>query len=93
MRSRVVHVIPLALGEPHAKISGTLVLWVRFQPDGTVACVKGVSGNPLALASAMEVAPKWTFNAVEKKHKKYGGCGLVEVKYNLSESKQETSIQ
>lgn len=93
MRSHLVHLVPLKLGEPHAKASGTLVLRVRFQPDGTVGCVKGISGYPLALASAMEVVPKWTFRPVQKKEKKYGGCGLVKVKYRLSDSEQETSVQ
>jgi len=93
MRSHLVHVVPLKLGEPHAKARGTLVLRVRFQPDGTVGCVKGVSGYPLALASAMEVVPKWTFRAVQKKDKKYGGCGLVRVKYRLSDSEQVTTVQ
>jgi hypothetical protein len=93
MRSHLVHVMPLKLGEPHAKARGILVLRVRFQPDGTVGCVKGVSGYPLALASAMEVVPKWTFRAVQNKDKKYGGCGLVRVKYRLSDSEQVTTVQ
>ncbi len=93
MRSHLLHVVPLGVGETHVKISGTLVLRVKFQPDGTVSCVQGLSGNPLALASAMEVVPKWTFSAVEKKHKKYGGCGLLKVRYDLSDSKRETSVQ
>jgi hypothetical protein len=93
MRSHLVHIVPLKLGEPRAKASGILVLQVRFQPDGTVGCVRGVSGYPLALASAMEVVPKWTFRAVEKKDKKYGGCGLVKVKYRLSDSEQVTTVQ
>jgi len=85
--------MPLKLGEPHAKASGILALRVKFQPDGTVGCVKGVSGYPLALASAMEVVPKWTFRAVQKKDKKHGGCGLVRVKYRLSDSEQVTTVQ
>jgi hypothetical protein len=93
MRSHLVHVIPLKVGETHVKASGTLVLRVRFQPDGTVDAVKGVSGYPLALASAMEVVPKWKFRPVQKKDKKYGGCGLVRVKYRLSDSEQVTTVQ
>jgi hypothetical protein len=92
MRSHLIHVVPLKLGEPHAKASGTLMLRVRFQPDGTVDAVKGVSGYPLALASAMEVVPKWTFRPVQKKDKKYGGCGLVRVKYRMSDSEQVTTV-
>jgi hypothetical protein len=93
MRSHLAHLVPLKLGEPHVKASGTLVLQVRFQPDGTVDCMKGVSGYPLALASAMEVVPKWTFRPIRKKDKKYGGCGLVRVKYRLSDSEHETTVQ
>ena len=93
MHSHVVHVVPLKLGEPHAKASGTLVLRVMFQPDGTVGCVKGVSGYPLALASAMEVVPKWTFRPIQKKDKKYGGCGLVRVKYRLIDSEEREENQ
>jgi hypothetical protein len=93
MRSHLLHVVPLELGEQHVKMSGTLVMQIRFQPDGTVGCAKAISGHPLAVAWAMQVVPKWTFRAVTKKQKKYGGCGLVRVKYNMSDSKQETSVQ
>src|SRR5437763_1382325 len=93
MRSHVAHVVPLKLGEPHAAARGTLVLRVRFESDGTVACLKAISGHPLVIASAMEVVPKWRFRAVQKKDKKYGGCGVIRVKYRLSDSEQETTVQ
>ena len=93
MRSHLLHLVPLELGEQHVKMSGTVVMEMRFQPDGTVGCAKAISGSPLAIAWAMQVVPKWTFRAVTKKQKKYGGCGVVRIKYNMSDSKQETSVQ
>jgi hypothetical protein len=41
----------------------------------------------------MEVVPKWTFRAVQKKGKKYGGCGVIRVRYRLSDSEQITTVQ
>ena len=93
MRSHLIHVLPLELGEQRVKMSGTVVVQIRFQPDGTVGCAKAVSGHPLAVAWAMHVVPKWTFKAVTRRQKKYGGCGLVRVKYNMTDSKQETSVE
>lgn len=93
MRSHVAHVVPLKFGEPHATANGTLVLSVRFQSDGSVGCVKAISGNPLVIASAMNVVPKWAFRPVEKKGKKFGGCGLLTVKYRIDASKQETTVK
>jgi hypothetical protein len=93
MRSHVTHIEPLKLHETHATANGILVLRVRFESDGKVGCVKVVSGSPLAIASAMEALPKWTFRAVEKNNKKFGGCGLVRVKYRLSDSEQKTTVQ
>jgi len=71
MRSHLLHLVPLELGEQHVKMSGTVVMEMRFQPDGTVGCAK----------------------AITKKQKKYGGCGVVRIKYNMSDSTQETSVQ
>jgi hypothetical protein len=93
MRSHVLHVVPLELGEQHMRMRGTLVLRVQFHPDGTVSCARAISGNPLAIAYAMKVVPKWTFRAVDLKHKKYGGCGLLKVRYDLSDSKRVTAVE
>jgi RHS repeat-associated protein len=93
MRLHIAHIVPLALHETHVKASGTLILNVRFQGDGSVGSVKALSGDPLAIAWAMEVVPKWTFKPIERDGKKYGGCGPVRVKFNLSDEKQETSVE
>ncbi len=93
MRSHLLHLVPLELGEQHVKMSGAVVMEIQFQPDGTVGCAKAVSGSPLAIAWAMQVVPKWTFRTVMKKQKKYGGCGLVRVKYRLSDSERVTTVQ
>ena len=93
MRSHVAHVVPLKLGEPHATASGTLVLRMRFQSDGSVGCVKVISGNPLVIASAMDVVPKWRFRPIEKNGEKFGGCGLLRVKYRMSHSEQVTTVK
>jgi len=93
MRSHVAHVEPLKVHETHVTLNGSLVLRVRFESDGTVTCVKAISGNPLAIASATEVLPKWTFRPVEKKNGKHGGCGLVKVRYRLSDSEQKTTVE
>jgi hypothetical protein len=94
MRSHVGHIIPLAVRETHVRAAGKLALEVRFDKDGKVSWVKAVSGgNPLIIASAMETVPKWTFKPVERHGKKYGGCGRLTVKFDLSDEKQETSVE
>lgn len=94
MRSHVAHVVPLAVRETHVRTSGKLALRVRFNKDGKVDWVRAVSGgNPLVIASAMETVPKWTFKAVERNGKKYGGCGPLTVKFNVSDERQETSVE
>jgi hypothetical protein len=93
MRSRLVHFVPLKLNEQHVTISGTLTLTIQFQPDGTVSSVTGTTGNVLAIASALTAAQNWIFRPIEKKHKRYGGCGLITIKYDFSDLKQESSVQ
>jgi len=93
MRSHLVHMVPLKPKETRIRLHGTLVLKVRFESDGSVIWVKALSGHPHAIASAMEVVPKWKFSPVTRAGEEYGGCGLVRVKYRLSDSEQETTVQ
>src|SRR5262245_1914638 len=54
IRAHVVHIEPLqpsGLGKG-LKLAGTVVVDVRFGPDGKVACARARSGHPIAISAA-----------------------------------------
>src|SRR3954464_13615265 len=71
MRSHLLHLVPLELGEQHVKMRPSKVMEMRFQPDGTVGCAQAISGSPLAIAWPMQVVPKWKCRAVLHTVEKY----------------------
>ena len=96
MRSHVARAVPLArpaLGN-QIRLNGVMEIQVRFGSDGKVACAAAVSGNPLAVASAMEAVPKWSFKpVVDAKGRKHGGCGRLRIAYRFSDTESSTSVQ
>lgn len=95
MRSHLVRIEPLqmpAYGN-QLKMRGVLEMEIRFEADGKVICVRGISGSPLAIASAMEAVPRWRFKGVEMGRKLRGGCGRIHIKYSFSNTESLTSVQ
>jgi len=95
MRDHVDHIEPLkpsGLGKG-LNLSGTVVLEVRFEPNGKVACVRAKSGHPIAISAAMQAVPKWTFKPAESNGVAKSGCGLIRIKYRLRDKGSSTELK
>jgi len=95
MRGQVSHFEPLqtsGLGKG-LNLAGTVVLEIRFGPDGKVACSHVASGHPIAISAAMESLPKWTFKPVMAGAMPKGGCGHITIKYKLRDQGSSTELQ
>lgn len=94
-RGHVNHVEPLqpsGLGKG-LNLAGTVIVEIRFEPDGKVACVRARSGHPIAISAAMVALPKWTFKPVVLNGAAKGGCGRTTIKYRLHDQGSSTEIQ
>jgi TonB family protein len=94
MRAQVDHVEPLqpsGLGTG-LKLTGTVLVEVRFGPDGKVACARAKSGHPIAISAAMEALPKWTFKPLISKGVPKSGCGRITIKYRLRDHGSRTEL-
>lgn len=94
MRAHVDHIEPLrpsGLGKD-LKLAGTVVLEVRFGPDGKVACARAKSGHPIAISAAMEAIQKWTFKPLAIKGVPTSGCGQIVIKYRLRDQGSTTEL-
>jgi hypothetical protein len=95
MRGHVDHIEllqPSGLGKG-LNLAGTVVVEVRFGPDGKVACSRARSGHPIAISAAMEALPKWTFKPVASTGAPKAGCGRLTIKYRLRDQGSTTKIQ
>ena len=56
MRDRVDHIEPLKPSglDKGLKLAGIVVVEIRFEASGKVACVRAESGHPIAISAAME---------------------------------------
>jgi hypothetical protein len=79
--------------DPHMNISGEVVLFVRFGQDGKVRTAKATGGNPLAIATLLDVVPQWEFKAVNVGKKHYGGCGRLTIMYDFGGPMPRTAVQ
>lgn len=79
MSARVDHIEPLRLSGPGKglNISGNVVLEVRFDLTGKVACARANSGHPIAIAAAMEAIKRWTFRPLTADQSEKSGCGQI----------------
>ncbi len=94
MRAQTDHVEPLrpsGLGKG-VNISGTVVLEVRFEPEGKVGCARAKSGHPIAIAAAMEAIRKWTFKPLTLSGAGKAGCGQITIKYRLRDRGSTTKV-
>jgi hypothetical protein len=95
MRKHVDHVEslqPSGLGKG-LNLSGILVLEVRFEADGKVACSRAVSGHPIAISAAMEAIPKWIFKPLVRNGVAKAGCGHITIKYRLRDRGSSTELK
>jgi outer membrane biosynthesis protein TonB len=96
MRAHVNRIVPLpmpALGN-QLRLNGVVEIQIRFGSDGKVVCATALSGNSLAIQSAMQVVPKWSFKPVlDPKGKGHGGCGKLRIAYKFSNTESSTSLQ
>lgn len=94
MRAQVDHIEPLqpsGLGKG-LNISGSVVLQVRFEPGGKVACARAKSGHPIAIAAAIEAIRKWTFKPLTSSREGKPGCGRITIKYRLRDHGSTTEL-
>jgi outer membrane biosynthesis protein TonB len=95
MRAHVDHIEqlrPSGLGQ-NINLAGTVIVEIRFGPDGKVACARAKSGHPIAIAAAMKAVPKWTFKPPVFKGSARPGCGQITIKYHLRDLDSSTEIQ
>ncbi len=63
------------------RAQGTVIVAIRVNKDGTVACSEAISGHPLLRATLVNAAKKWTFVKAEIPYSSYlvfkGGWFLV----------------
>jgi len=83
MKTHIEHFEPLVPTglDKGLRLKGVVLLEIRFQPDGGVSCVRGVSGHPIAISAALAAAPKWRLRATTT-----GGCGRIRVKYRFRDA-------
>jgi len=93
MKAHVDHIEPLRVTETHVHLAGTVVLEVRFEPDGKFSCVRVKSGHPIATSAAMEAIKEWTFKPAISHGVAKAGCGLVTIKYKLQDEGSSTELQ
>lgn len=94
MRAHVDHIEPLrpsGLGKD-VNISGTVVLEVRFEAEGKVACARAISGHPIAIAAAMEAIRKWTFKPLTLNRAGKSSCGQITIKYRIRHGASTTKL-
>jgi len=60
-------------------LAGIVVMEIRFEPNGTVACARAKSGHPVAIAAAMEAVRRWTFKPLVSNGVAKGACGSITI--------------
>ena len=63
MRDHVDHIEPLKPSglDKGLNLAGIIVVEIRFESAGKVACVRAKSGYPITISAAMAAVPKWIF--------------------------------
>lgn len=95
MRDHVEHVEPLKPSglDKGLNLSGSVVVEVRFDAGGKVACARAKSGHPIAISAAMEAVQKWTFKPMVSSGVAKAGCGPITIKYRLRDRGSSTKLQ
>ncbi|MEO8659377.1 MAG: hypothetical protein ABI693_12965 [Bryobacteraceae bacterium] len=95
MRRHVNHIEPLQPSGYGKKLNlaGIVVIEVRFDSNGTVACARAKSGHPLGVSAAMAAINKWTFRPIVTGSARTPGCGIITIKYRLRDKGSSTELQ
>lgn len=95
MRDHADHIQPLKLSglDRDLNLAGIVVIEVRFDISGKVACARAKSGHPIAVSAAMEAVPKWTFKPLVTNGVPKAGCGRITIKYRLRDQGSSTELQ
>jgi hypothetical protein len=95
MRERVDHIEALKPSglDKGLNLAGIVVMEIRFEPNGKVACVRAKSGHPIAVSAAMAAIPMWTFKRLISNGVARGGCGQITIKYRLRDHRSSTALQ
>jgi hypothetical protein len=95
MRDHVDQIEPLkpsGLGKG-LNLAGIIVVEMRFEPNGKVACVRAKSGHPIAISAAMEAVRKWNFKPLRLNGAAKGACGDITIKYRLRDKGSSTELR
>lgn len=95
MRRHVNHIEPLHPSGYGNKLNlaGILVMEIRFDSNGAVACARAKSGHPLGVSAAMAAITKWTFRPIVTGSARTPGCGIITIKYRLRDKGSSTELQ
>ncbi len=95
MHDHVDHMEPLKPSglDKGLNLAGIVVVEMRFDARGNVACARAKSGHPIAIAAAMVAVQKWTFKPVVSGGVAQGGCGPITIKYRLRDRGSSTKLQ
>jgi hypothetical protein len=79
MRNHVDHIEPLKPSgiDKALNLAGIVILEMRFDASGKVACAHAKSGHPIAISAALAAAQKWSFKPVLLGGVAKGGCGAI----------------
>jgi TonB family protein len=95
MRDHLDHIEPLKPSglDKDLKLSGIVVVEIRFEPTGKIACARARSGHPMAISAAMQAVPNWTFKPLVANGVAKAGCGRITIKYRLQDQGSSTELQ
>ena len=69
-----------------ARVSGTVVVQIEVNGDGTVAGTKVISGPPMLLQASLDSVKPWTFKPFDKDGAKVTASGPVSLVFTLGDS-------
>ena len=95
MRDQVDHLEPLKPSglDKDLNLAGIIVVEIRFEPGGEVACARAKSGHPIAISAAMKAVRRWTFKPLVSNGPAKAGCGIITIKYRLRHQGSSTKLQ
>ncbi len=74
-------------------LDGVVSLRVAFDPNGSLACVEVLKGNPIAAAAALEAIKRSRFSSFIKGGKQFAVAGQIEIQYSLRSSGSNSSLK
>jgi hypothetical protein len=83
---------PPGLNEPNMSIDGTVVACLRFAPSGKVTDVRILSGPAMAQQPVLDSMKDRTFRPVVQGRRRYGGCGILRIRYVLNEREMSATV-